>query len=250
MTVNYERIKEFCESLKELKLPITWSVMTRVDTVDEDLLRLLSSAGCTQIDYGVESGHIETLRKIHKPHTVDMVRKIIPLTAKYKIKPFVFFILGFPWESADDIDVTYDLMKELSPHIECFHPAVASILIPFPGTEIYNTYKFEYGFENWWLADDRHYETKSEKKPHFYERRLFHSGNVLQADFFNYDENVKEKIREIFTFMYKHNIRSRGLAMRLILNSLFSISKNMARLSPDLERSFFSCVSVIKKIIY
>lgn len=250
MTVNDERIKEFCDSMKKLKLPVTWSIMTRIDTVDEDLLNLLSSAGCNQIDYGVESGFPETLKKIHKPHTVEMVRKIIPLTAKHKIKPFVFFILGFPWESADDINVTYSLMKELEPHIECFHPAVASILIPFPGTEIYQTYKNEYGFENWWLSDDRHYENTSNEKLSFYEKRMFRYGHVLQADFFRYDDAEKEKIREIFAFMYKHNLRSRSLASRLILSSLFSISKNMARISPALEKNLFSYESIIKKIIY
>ncbi len=249
MTVNRERVEEFCESLIQLKMPITWSIMTRVDTIDEEMLSLLSRAGCTQIDYGVESGHSETLKKIHKPHTIEMVRKIIPLTAQYNIKPYVFFILGFPWESRDDIQVTFDLMKELAPHVECFHPAVASILIPFPGTEIYNKYKDQYDFENWWLTDDRHYEHNGTIGQSYFEERLFAYGHVLKADFFYYDKEVKEKIYEIFTFMYKHNIKKSNLIRRLIFETLFAISQKTAALSPSIERALFAPVTMAKKML-
>jgi anaerobic magnesium-protoporphyrin IX monomethyl ester cyclase len=249
MTVNRERIKEFCEGLIKLQLPITWGIMTRIDTVNEDLFQLLSRAGCTQIDYGVESGHKETLKRIHKPHTIEMVRKIIPLTAKYKIKPFVFFILGFPWESADDTQVTFDLMKELSPHIEYFHPAVASIIVPFPGTEIYEKYKAEYGFENWWLSENRHYVQNGANGMHFFEERLFWCGHVLKANFFNYSDDVKAKIYEIFTFMHKHNTRNQNPVLKFALNSLMSISQNTARISPALERALFAPIKVAKKLL-
>jgi anaerobic magnesium-protoporphyrin IX monomethyl ester cyclase len=249
MTVNRERIREFCEGLIKLQLPITWGIMTRVDTVNEDLLKLLFKAGCTQIDYGVESGHTETLKRIHKPHTIEMVRKIIPLTAQHKIKPFVFFILGFPWESADDTQVTFDLMKELSPYVECFHPAVASIIIPFPGTEIYDKYKNEYGFENWWLSTNRHYERNGTNGEFYFENRLFVCGHVLKANFFNYSDDMKQKIYEIFTFMYKHNNRKHNPVMRFTLNYLLSISKNTAKISPVLEKTLFAPINALKKLL-
>ncbi|VVB59252.1 B12 binding domain protein [uncultured archaeon] len=96
MMVDKNRIKQLCEKLIEYDLPISWSVMTRIDTINEELLTLLARAKCIQIDLGVESGDPQTLRKIHKPHTVEMVQKIIPMIAKFKIKPVVFFIFGFP----------------------------------------------------------------------------------------------------------------------------------------------------------
>jgi anaerobic magnesium-protoporphyrin IX monomethyl ester cyclase len=249
MTVNKERIREFCEGLIELKMPITWSIMTRVDTVNEEMLKMLSKAGCEYIDYGVESGHQETLKRIHKPHTIEMVRKIIPLTAKYNIKPFVFFILGFPWESAEDTQVTFDLMKELSPHIECFHPAVASIIIPFPGTEIYEKYKAEYGFENWWLSDNRHYEQNGRKGLHFFEERLFSRGHVLKANFFNYGDDVKKKIYDIFAFMHKHNTRKFNPIFKFMLNCLMSLSRSTAEISPAMERAIFAPIHAAKSFL-
>lgn len=249
MTVNRERINEFCKRLIDSEISIKWSIMTRVDTINENLLMLLSQAGCKRIEYGVESGHPVTLKKIHKPHTVEMVRKIIPLTAQHKIQPYVFFILGFPWESADDIQVTFDLMKELAPYIECFHPAVASILIPFPGTEIYEKYKDQYGFERWWLSDKRHYEQNGRHKPHYYEERLFSRGRVLEANFFNYSDDVRNKIYEVFAFMYRHNIKKRNMVLRFILEFMLSVSEKTAKLSPAVERSLFAPLNLTKNFL-
>jgi anaerobic magnesium-protoporphyrin IX monomethyl ester cyclase len=248
MTLNRQRIREICEGLIQRHLPITWGIMTRIDTVNEELLALLSEAGCNQIDYGIESGHPETLKRIHKPHTVEMVRRVIPLTVRHQIKPFVFFILGFPWESAADVQVTLDLMKEIAPHVTCFHPAVASIIIPFPGTEIYEQFKNEYGFENWWLGTERHYEKDTNGDP-YYEKRLFTCGHILKADFFRYRSDVKEKIREVFTFMHTHNMKHRNPVYRFALNSSLSISRSVFRVSPTLERVMFAPVDLARKIV-
>ncbi|HEY5957477.1 MAG TPA: radical SAM protein, partial [Polyangiaceae bacterium] len=98
MTANRERVLEMCTGLHQRVPDVTWSMMTRVDFVDEEILNAAASAGCIQIDFGIESGHPETLKRIRKPHSVAMVRKVIPMTAAKGIKPVVFFILGFPWD--------------------------------------------------------------------------------------------------------------------------------------------------------
>jgi len=239
MTMNKNRVKEICQGLLQADMNITWSMMTRVDGVNQELLELVARAGCVKIDYGVESGYPETLKRIHKPHTVEMVRDIIPLTAKYGIKPYVFFILGFPWEGPEDIEATRRLMIELSPYVDNFHPALASILIPFPGTEIYEKFKEQYGFENWWLSSDRNYDAPGETTHSYYESTLFRLGSVLDADFFHYTDDVKKKIYDVFQFMYFHNLRKSSLISRLIHQSLFKASESLSNLSPTLERMIF-----------
>ncbi len=92
--------------------------MTRIDSVDEQILEAAAKSGCIRIDYGVESGHPETLKRIHKPHTIDMVRRIVPLTDRFGIEPCVFFIFGFPWEGPKETKETFRFMKELSPHLD------------------------------------------------------------------------------------------------------------------------------------
>jgi radical SAM superfamily enzyme YgiQ (UPF0313 family) len=242
MTMHKKRLQEFCEGLRASKLPITWTAMTRIDAVDEGFLRMINQAGCVQIDYGVESGHPETLKRIHKPHTVDMVKKVIPMTAQMGIEPNVFFILGFPWEDVAALQNTHNLMKDISPYVSAFHPAVASILIPFPGTEIYEQYKHKYDFENWWLSDGKNYDTLIPERASYYESKIFRLGNILKADFFRYDQKVKNKIFEIFEFMHFHNLSTRRSLSSIIQKNLISISKKIDNLSPFIERLIFSPV--------
>ena len=104
MAMDRPRMERICRRMIDERLGFTWNMMTRIDSVDEELLDLAARAGCVQIDYGVESGNPETLKRIHKPHTVEMVRRVIPLTRRYGIRPVAFFILGFPWESVADTE--------------------------------------------------------------------------------------------------------------------------------------------------
>lgn len=242
MTLHKKRLEEFCQGLAARRLPIQWKVMTRIDAVDLAFLKTIRQAGCKAIDYGVESGHPETLKRIHKPHTVEMVRKVIPMTAQSGIQPNVFFILGFPWEDVAALENTHNLMKDIAPHVASFHPAVASILIPFPGTEIYEQYSKEYGFENWWLSDEKNYDRLVPAKASYYESKIFRLGNILKADFFKYDQKVKHKILDIFEWMHFHNLSNRRLMLAKVQKRLISLSKKIENLSPAVERVFFAPV--------
>ena len=239
MSLNKKRFEEICQGLIGSSVKFTWSMMTRIDAVGEDMLGLAAGAGCRRIDYGVESGFPDTLKRIRKPHTVEMVRRVIPLTASMGIKPNVFFIVGFPWENRESLDKTQQHMGELSPYVEEFHPAIASILIPFPGTQIYEKYKDQYGFENWWLSEQRNFEAPSLKTHPYYETLLFRNGAVLDADFFGYSAEVEKKIRSVFKFMYMHNARTRGKITRMKSRFLFWLSETLAGFSPSLEKSMF-----------
>ncbi len=238
MSMDRDRMRRICGRLIDQRFGFTWHMMTRVDAVDEELLDLAARAGCVQIDYGVESGDPDTLKRIHKPHTVEMVRRLIPLTRRHGIRPVVFFILGFPWDTPAAVDATLELMHELSPHVE-FLPAIASILIPFPGTELYDRYKDEYGLAGWWLSDDRSYNAPSIDTHAFYQTVLYRMGVVLDADFFRYSPEMKAKIHDVFRFMYASNFRRRGLLFRTAAMLSLDVSRTLAAVSPRLERALF-----------
>lgn len=240
MTIDKDRVVQICDGIKQSNLPITFSLMTRIDTVNEDLLKTLASAGCIRIDYGVESGYPETLKRCHKPHTVEMVKRLIPLTAKFGIKTYVFFILGFPGEDLEATQATLNLMKELSPYVECFHQAIASILIPFPGTEIYEKYKKEFDFENWWLSDDQAYDAPGIKSHSFFELEVFWAGDVLKANFFHYDDDIKQKIYEIFKFMYIYNLKRHNTFMKYMFRMSIEFSQKIYWISPGMESILFT----------
>jgi anaerobic magnesium-protoporphyrin IX monomethyl ester cyclase len=248
MSMDRERVSRICTRLIDEQAGFTWHMMTRIDAVDEELLKLAFQAGCKQIEYGVESGNPETLKKIRKPHTVEMVRKIVPLTKRCGIQPVVFFILGFPWEDNAAIEETRKLMEDISPYV-VFHPAIASILIPFPGTEIYEQYKDEYGFADWWLSDGRNFDAPRIDRHAYYQMTMYSIGAVLDADFFRYPPELKKSIHEVFRFMYASNLRKRNLLARQLLLTAIDLSRALHALSPKMERLVFKAPIMFKRAI-
>jgi radical SAM superfamily enzyme YgiQ (UPF0313 family) len=247
MSMDRQRTEEICHRLIDGKYGFTWSMMTRIDSVDEDLLKLAARAGCVKIDYGVESGNPETLKKIHKPHTAEMVRRVIPMTARCGIQPVAFLIFGFPWEDRKALDVTFAMMKELSPYV-VFQPAIASILIPFPGTEIYERYKDEYGFSNWWIGDDRNYDAPRTDLHPFYQAVMYRMGVVLDADFFRYSPEMKAAIHEVFRFMYASNFRRRNVLFRTFALCAIDLSRKLDAIAPCIERAVFKAPLKLRNI--
>jgi radical SAM superfamily enzyme YgiQ (UPF0313 family) len=238
MTMDRARMNRICRRLIDERLGFTWNMMTRIDVVDEELLVLAAEAGCVQIDYGVESGNPETLKQIHKPHTVAMAREVVRMTARHGIRPVGFFILGFPWEDVRATDATLQLMQELSPYI-VFQPAVGSILVPFPGTELYDRYKDEYGFAGWWTSEERTYDAPRHGAHPFYQSVMYRMGVVLDADFFHYTPEMKSKIHDVFRFMYASNFRRRNPLFRIAALAALDLSRKLDAVSPALERALF-----------
>lgn len=248
MTMDRPRMLRICRRMIDEKLGFTWNMMTRIDAVDEELLELAAQAGCQQIDYGVESGNPETLIKTHKPHTVDMVRRVIPMTCRHGIKPVGFFILGFPWEDPLATEATLQIMKELSPYI-IFQPAVGSILVPFPGTEIYDRYKDTYDFSGWWTSDDRSYDAPQIDTHPFYQSVMYRMGVVLDADFFRYTPEMKAKIHDVFRFMYASNFRRRNVFFRTAALMSLDLSRKLAAISPRLEHLLFKGPLMFRQLL-
>lgn len=131
-TLNKKRAKKICELLIDLNLDIKWICDTRVDTIDEELLRLMKQAGCYRVKIGVESGSERILKKIKKKITKDKVRKAVSLIKKVGLDFTIYLLIGFPSETNADAMETIHFAEELDPTY-----CSVSILAPYPGTEIY-----------------------------------------------------------------------------------------------------------------
>ncbi|MCG2816435.1 MAG: radical SAM protein, partial [Candidatus Aminicenantes bacterium] len=132
-TVNRGRVLDVCEEILARKLNIRWDMRTRVDTVDEEMLKCLKRAGCMAIHYGVESGNDKILKEIKKGFTLQKVKETFKLTQKTGIETLAYFMIGLPSEDRNDIQDSFNLAKELKPHYAHF-----TIFSPYPGTELYD----------------------------------------------------------------------------------------------------------------
>jgi len=134
-TINYKRTVEICNEFIARKLKVHWFAHARVNTVDENLLRLMKRAGCSHVSFGVESGNQTILNNIKKGTTLDQARKAVKACQRAGIKTMSTFMFGNPGETAETINDTIDFAVELNPD-----QAVFSVLVPLPGTEVFNKY--------------------------------------------------------------------------------------------------------------
>jgi radical SAM superfamily enzyme YgiQ (UPF0313 family) len=132
LTLNKRFIRELCEGIVQRGLDIRWTCESRVDTVDEYLLKIMKDAGCWQISYGVESGSQRLLDLIHKGTKKEKAMETFALTKKLGITIRGFFMLGLPTETAEESIETIEFAKELDPLWAQF-----TITVPYPGTPMF-----------------------------------------------------------------------------------------------------------------
>lgn len=135
-TSNRGRVADICNRLISESMNITWGCTTRVDLLDEELLMLMKRAGCNYISIGIESGSERILKIVEKNITLQQIKKAVVMIKNSRISFEAFFMIGFPDETKEDIEKTFQLMKEMDRGTVCF-----SIFTPYPGSAQFDTAK-------------------------------------------------------------------------------------------------------------
>ena len=78
----------------------------RADKVDRELLAKLKDAGLWFLSVAPESGSQETLDRIQKGFTLEKVKEVVAICKDLGITTCGMFILGFPWETEQDVQQT------------------------------------------------------------------------------------------------------------------------------------------------
>jgi radical SAM superfamily enzyme YgiQ (UPF0313 family) len=134
-TFDLDRAEKIMEGMiaKKWKLSLYFWNGIRVDSIDEGLLTRMKKAGCTAINYGVESVDPEVLAKTAKGITIDQVEKTIRLTREAGIKANVFLMVGNPGDTAKVFDETRKFVERVK--VDGVHLSLAT---PIPGTEFWS----------------------------------------------------------------------------------------------------------------
>jgi len=106
---------ELCDALRESRLGLSWSAITRVDVVDREMLSAMKRAGCWNLLYGVESANQHALDLVHKRIDVSQARQALLWTREAGIESTASFILGLPGEDSRDVMRTIRFAVELDP---------------------------------------------------------------------------------------------------------------------------------------
>ena len=131
-TLNKTRVSGILEGFRRLGLR-SWSCDSRVDSVDQEMLREMALSGCKKISFGVESGSEKILKLIKKNISVEQVIRAVEWARKANIDIIecTFLIGSHPDETYEDVQATWKLIKKIKPDI-----IAVSVIVPYPGTEI------------------------------------------------------------------------------------------------------------------
>jgi len=134
-TLKRKRVMEICTLILEKRLPITWTCLSRVNTVDPEMLALMKKAGCYLISYGLESGSQEVLDKLDKGTTVEQGIAAVEMTRAAGIKVFGSFMIGSPGETPETVEATIKLIRKLK-----LDEVGLGVTTAYPGTDLFDTF--------------------------------------------------------------------------------------------------------------
>ncbi|MFH0918161.1 MAG: radical SAM protein [Candidatus Omnitrophota bacterium] len=131
-TIPRDRIEKIISLIHQRNLKFDFGCMTRIDCVDNDLLKGLRQAGCTVIAFGIEFGNQRIQEQVNKKLSFDNIKKVFASARQIGIATVGFFMIGHPDETEADIKQTMDLMSRLPADY-----VKTNILIPYPQSPLY-----------------------------------------------------------------------------------------------------------------
>ncbi|MGN6163138.1 MAG: B12-binding domain-containing radical SAM protein [Flavisolibacter sp.] len=120
-----------------------WRSMAHVMTfhmVDEPLMNALKESGCHELFIGIESGSPKILSSIKKTSNTDLIIANLSKVFKAGINMKGYFIYGFPGETAEDMEMTYQLASTLKTVADQYRVNFRTSVFqyrPYHGTQIY-----------------------------------------------------------------------------------------------------------------
>jgi radical SAM superfamily enzyme YgiQ (UPF0313 family) len=148
--VGHRRVDELCAALRELP-QVWWTCTAHPAHLDPPTLKAMKRAGCAGIDIGMESGDPDTLVRIGKGVTVERVLDVLRWTRDLGLHCIVNLMFGWPDESDAELQATLDFMDRAAPLAGGFN--ARGVLVPYPGTELYDRHHERFGFTSWWIRE-------------------------------------------------------------------------------------------------
>jgi radical SAM superfamily enzyme YgiQ (UPF0313 family) len=135
---KYPEARTLLEAMIDEKLELPFFVQCDTQIAkQEDLVELLSRAGCFQMFVGVESFNRKILIAAHKTQNhPQLYGDIVRLCRRYGIGSHFSNIIGFPEDTEASIQEHLDTLIGLGPDVASFY-----ILTPIPGTEQYDEFR-------------------------------------------------------------------------------------------------------------
>jgi anaerobic magnesium-protoporphyrin IX monomethyl ester cyclase len=132
-TLDRRWVWELLEGLRTMKHRVSWGCATRVDLVDAELVCEMAAAGCTGIQFGVESGSqriLDSVKGIDKGQVVAAVRAAV----QAGVDAVCSFMIPLPEDTHETLQESLEFMRTLRAEGARIY---LSYTCPFPGTHFY-----------------------------------------------------------------------------------------------------------------
>ncbi len=139
LTINTSYSKQLFREMQDLNKKFVANGNINILAKDEEFLRLARDAGCMGWFIGFESVNQKSLDNVGKKTNKILEYSIgVKRLHEYDMHVNGSFIFGFDTDTLDIFDKTYDMINQ----IEIDNPVI-NILIPYPGTPLFERYKAE-----------------------------------------------------------------------------------------------------------
>jgi radical SAM superfamily enzyme YgiQ (UPF0313 family) len=135
-TFDQNRVIDFCNMMGDNEfegVELNCNNGIRADRVNYKILKRMREAGFAYLAFGVEGGNDKILKNINKGTTIESVETAIRDALKLGYKITLFFIVGSPGETMDDINDSIKLALKYPVFDVRFYN-----LIPFPNSKLFD----------------------------------------------------------------------------------------------------------------
>lgn len=135
-TLDKKRVIDICKEIIARDIDIIWHCESRPDNINFEVLKIMKSAGCHLIIFGVETADEKILENIKKNLSIDKINQAFRWCDEVGIDTGAHFIFGLPGETKETIEKTIEYAKKLEARYASFNVAT-----PYPGTEFFDWLK-------------------------------------------------------------------------------------------------------------
>ena len=149
--VGKRRVRELCDAIANLGTVSYWTCTAHPAHLDRDVLADMKRAGCTGVDLGMESADPDMLVRIGKGVTVERVLDVLGWAQELGLHTVVNLMFGWPDETDRELAATIGFLDRAAHLAGGFN--ARGVVVPYPGTELYEREHERFGFTNWWLRE-------------------------------------------------------------------------------------------------
>jgi len=192
--VGRRRVFELCDALSKTAARVHWTCTAHPAHLDGEVLRAMKAAGCAGVDIGMESGDPEMLLRIGKGVDRDRVLRVLDEARALGLHCMLNLMFGWPDETLAELETTIRFMEEAAPLAAAFN--ARGVLVPYPGTEIYQKHHARFGFTEWWLREPIRYAPFPARWSRGEVERAYADDAALERNFFRHPPPALALIRE------------------------------------------------------